>query len=172
MDENSSTTGEMPEQPAAETVAEQISAEDVASLRAALKAANKEAAERRKRLDVLEKVEADRKTAEMTEVEKAKAETEQYRLQLFAAQRAAIAARHNLPETLAKRLQGETIEELEADAVELAASVPQNPQAPPISPTAPAATHTPTVNEIKSWTHDQINANWDTVQRVLASQKG
>lgn len=43
---------------------------------AALKAANRESAERRKRLEALEKAEAERKTAEMTELEKAKADAE------------------------------------------------------------------------------------------------
>lgn len=43
---------------------------------AALKAANRESAERRKRLEALEKAEAERKTAEMTELDKAKADAQ------------------------------------------------------------------------------------------------
>jgi hypothetical protein len=45
--------------------------EEIESLRAALKAANKESADRRKRLEALEADEAKRKEAELSEVEKA-----------------------------------------------------------------------------------------------------
>ena len=61
------TTGETPD---AGTGATPTAAE-VEQLRAALKAANKEAAERRKKLDALEAAEAKRKEDELSEVEKA-----------------------------------------------------------------------------------------------------
>lgn len=59
------TAGETPENQAGVTPAE------IEQLRAALKAANKEAADRRKRLDALEAEEAKRKEMELSEVEKA-----------------------------------------------------------------------------------------------------
>jgi hypothetical protein len=54
-------------------------AAELERMRVALKAANKEAADRRKRLEELEAAEQARKTAEMTELDKARAEAEQAR---------------------------------------------------------------------------------------------
>lgn len=101
--------------------------EELEKTRKALKEANKEAAERRKRLDELEKIEADRKAAEMTDQEKREAyikQLETEKAQLEARQRdiehrelqRKVAKEANLPDGLAERLRGETEEDLQADA--------------------------------------------------------
>jgi len=68
-DANASDGGEMP-------TVESLAAE-LAQTRAALRRANKEAAERRKRLQAIEEAEAKRKEAELSEVEKAKKRAEE-----------------------------------------------------------------------------------------------
>jgi len=65
-------TVETPETPAEPSDVEA----ELAKVKAALKAANRESAERRKRLEDLEKADTERKTAEMTELERLKAERE------------------------------------------------------------------------------------------------
>jgi hypothetical protein len=155
-----------------ETVAALPTPEDYAKLQAALKDANKEAASRRKKLDAFEKAEADRKAAEMSDLEKAQAEIARYQQEALQANKAAIAARHGLPETWVKRIQGATIEEMEADAAELAASIPTKQQTTPaISSTAPATQAALTPEAIRKMSHEQINANWENIQRTLANQK-
>lgn len=75
---NPATTGETPEAAVSEdkqpTTAELLA--DLEKTRTALKAANKEAADRRKRLEALETAENERKTAEMTETQKLQAKLE------------------------------------------------------------------------------------------------
>lgn len=144
-DELQNQPGEMPNQPpasepAAETVA--ISKAEFDKLQAALKEANREAASRRKRLDELEQAEAKRKEAEMTEAQKLQAALEAVtakaaRLERENAQRD-IAAKVGLPAAFASRIQGETPDDMEADAKSLLAAMPKAAQ-PNISPTNPPA---------------------------------
>lgn len=120
----------------------EISRAEFEKLQAALKEANREAAARRKRLEELEAAEAKRKEAEMTETEKAQKRAQELEAKLKAyelteMQRAA-AEKAGLPAQLAKRLQGSTAEELEADAKELAETLPK-PTKTTASPTNPGA---------------------------------
>ena len=124
--------GEMTaDQQHSETPAEkvEVSKAEFEKMQAALKEANKEAAARRKRLEELEAAEAKRKEAEMTETEKATKRAQELEAKLKAyelteMQRAA-AEKAGLPANLAKRLQGSTAEELEADAKALADTLPK-----------------------------------------------
>lgn len=121
--------------------------------RQALKEANKEAATRRKRLEELEKAEADRKAAEMTETEKAQA-----RIKELEAQKAEyeskikqqerrelqrkVAKAVGLPDGLAERLQGETEEDMTTDAKSVLELLPKQetpvkPKTPTLNPTNP-----------------------------------
>ena len=121
--------GETPETP--EAAPEQVKGEMPANLaaeleqaRAALKLANREAAERRKKLEAYEKAEQDKAAAEMTEAQKLAKQLEEATNRLKAMEqneiRRKVASKHNLPEALALRLQGATEEEMEADAKALA----------------------------------------------------
>lgn len=113
----------------------------------ALKAANQEAAERRKKLDAYEQEEQKKREAEMTELEKlqaklkeateankaAQAELAQRRVE---DQKREMARRMGLPEVLALRIQGETAEEMEADAKALLEGLPKT-RLPSVQPTNP-----------------------------------
>jgi hypothetical protein len=150
------TKGEMPttepagEMPAAQPTPEPESAkpEDLAAelekARAALKSANKEAAERRKKLEAYEQDEAKRKEAEMTELEKYQKRTAELEATLkvkeYAELRLAAAEKVGLPKAFVNRLQGETPDELEADAKAIMDALPKPEKpAPGINPTNPAA---------------------------------
>jgi hypothetical protein len=128
-----------PETPAAEK-AVTIDPAEFAKMQAALKEANKEAADRRKRLDILEKAEAERQAAQMSESEKAAAKIKEYETKLAQFERASlirkIADEAGLPAQLAERLQGSTEEELKADAVKLLELVPVKAKSN-LSPTNP-----------------------------------
>lgn len=135
------------EAPTAETpqaqTPEQLKAE-LEKAQAALKAANREAAERRKRLEAFEQAEAARKQAEMTESEKLKADLEAARKALAAHARTEqarlVAQKVGLPDALAARLQGETPEEMEADAKALLEALPKaKPTAPNTGATNPGS---------------------------------
>jgi hypothetical protein len=95
---------------------------------------NKELAKKAKLADELEAKEATRKEAELSEMEKlakrlAEAESREKDLVHKDLMRQA-ADKFGLPPALAKRLLGATLEELEADAEELAKEIPQpKPQA-------------------------------------------
>ena len=108
-----------------------------------LRAENKEAAKAKKRLEEFEQADAKRKEAEMSEAEKAAKRAQELEAKLKAyergdAQRKA-AEKAGLPALLASRLQGETPEELEADAKALLESLPKPaPKSPGINPTQPA----------------------------------
>lgn len=113
----------------------------IARMEAALKKANSEAASHRKKLEAIEKAEQEKKDAELSELEKtrkrlAELEAEATKLKRGELQRQA-AEKAKLPPALAGRLQGETLEDLIADAEELAKTLPK-PQAPPLPPTNPA----------------------------------
>lgn len=75
-----------------------------------------------------------RKESEMTDVEKYKAKAEELENALKAERtekmRLKVSSKYQLPEKLAARLQGETEEEIEADAAELAKLLPKQKQAP------------------------------------------
>ena len=108
-----------------------------------LRAENKEAAKAKKRLEEFEQAEAKRKEAEMSEAEKAAARANELEARLKAyergdAQRKA-AEKAGLPALLASRLQGETLEELEADAKALLETLPKPTKPTPgITPTNPS----------------------------------
>jgi hypothetical protein len=94
-----------------------------------------------KKAEELAQAEEQRKQAEMTELQKLQASLEKAQAELKAAKIAemknAIAAKVNLPLAFADRLQGETPEELEADAKKLLEALPK-PQPPKVSPTSPS----------------------------------
>lgn len=131
---------EVAEKPVTETVA--VSKAEFDKMAAALKEANKEAAARRKRLEELEAEEAKRKEAAMTETEKATKRAQELEAKLKAYERTeaqrAVAEKVGLPAVLATRLQGETPEELEADAKALLETLPKPTKpAPGINATNP-----------------------------------
>lgn len=135
-------TPTQPTEPQAETVT--LSKAELDKMQAALKEANKEAATRRKRLEELETAEAKRKEAELSEVEKLQNALKE------ATQKAAklerdtlartIAEKVGLPSALATRLQGDTPEDMEADAKSLLEAMPK-----PTQPTEPAKPKSPGV---------------------------
>ena len=108
--------------------------------RAALKKANAEAASRRKALEKLEQEKQARADAELSEMDKLtkrlqEAEARAKSLEL-SQRRSNIAAKVDLPAGLAGRLQGETDEEIEADAKFLLSQLPKQ-TAPKLNPTNP-----------------------------------
>lgn len=127
--------GEMPEKKEPEQeqkveMAEATSPEEVAKIREALKKANKEAAENRKRLEAFEKEEQERKQAAMSDQEKTAQRLKEYESELNKLKRKElvrkVADEVGLPLALAERLQGETEEELKADAEKLLTLVPKD----------------------------------------------
>jgi len=138
MPEQTTPAGETP--PAAPQAQSDLSAE-LEKTRLALKAANKEAADRRKRLDELEAAETKRKEGEMSEVDKLTKRLTEAEAKLKAKERAdaqrAVSEKVGLPLAFAERLQGETPEELEADAKKLLEALPKAPKQPNINPTNP-----------------------------------
>jgi len=99
--------------------------ETIHKLREIEKQYNKE----RKELERLKADEAKRKESEMSELEKAQkraadleSELQRERVEKL---RVKVAAKYQLPEFFADRLKGETEEELEADAAQLAANLPK-----------------------------------------------
>lgn len=144
--------GEMPTNPAGETPAEPTQTEapvtlaevqaQLAIMQKALKDANREAADRRKKLEAYETAEKQRQEAEMSETDKLKRaleerEAELNRLQLDNLKRA-IAQETGLPPALATRLQGSTEDELKADAKALLETIPKAaPNAPKLGATNP-----------------------------------
>jgi hypothetical protein len=92
---------------------------------------NKKLKPKAKRADELEQAEADRKKAEMTDLEKAQLLAKEtsdklQALELKETQRSA-ATKVGLPPEFAERLRGTTPEELEADAKLLLAAIPKKP---------------------------------------------
>jgi DNA repair exonuclease SbcCD ATPase subunit len=108
-----------------------------------LRAEIKELKPKAKQADELSAAEAKRKEAEMTELQKLQAQLEKTQAELKAAQlsqlKRDVAARVELPLIFADRLQGETVEELEADAKKIMEALPKAPKPPPVSPTSPGA---------------------------------
>lgn len=117
-------------------------AQHLAGLRSALekeRAARREHERQLKRLAELEAEEAKRRDAEKSEIERlqerlqhAEQEAREARLSLLRRQ---AAEKYKLPEALANRLRGETLEEIEQDAEEIAKTLPK----PILSPTNPSA---------------------------------
>jgi hypothetical protein len=119
-----------------EAITPQQPAENVDELKRRISELNRESADRRKKLEAFEKAEADRKQAEMTEAERMKAKLAEAETALIEARKMAIAAKHGLPDVLADRLKGNTIEELEADAAKLMETLPKKAATQP-GPTNP-----------------------------------
>lgn len=144
-----------PEQPKPSETPAPIDPAEFARVQAALKEANKEAADRRKKLEAYEKAEADRKAAEMTEAEKTAAKLKEYEADLAKTRREnlilKVAKAAGLPDELAERLQGATEEELKADAEKLKAFMPAAPEKPKlkIDPTNPGGAHLEETREQK-----------------------
>jgi hypothetical protein len=115
----------------------------IARMEAALKKANSEAAKYRKAVEAVEQAEREKANAALSEMDKLKAhlaETERKAAALerqHLQQQAAEAAK--LPLSLASRLQGETLEEMEADAKELAKLLSSKPAPPPVASTNPGS---------------------------------
>jgi hypothetical protein len=137
------TNPTQPTEPQTETVT--LSKAELDKMQAALKEANKEAATRRKRLEELETAEAKRKEAELSEVEKLQNALKE------ATQKAAklerdtlartIAEKVGLPSALATRLQGDTPEDMEADAKSLLEAMPKPQPTEPAKPKSPGITN-------------------------------
>lgn len=93
-----------------------------------LRAEEKQYKQEKKELERLKADEAKRKEAEMSEAEKLKARADKLEAELLQERserlRLKVASKHALPDALASRLKGETEEELEADAQELAKLLP------------------------------------------------
>lgn len=154
------TAGEMPTTPEPEKVAvqpepkpaqtlEQVAAE-LEAARKALKDANREAADRRKKLEAYEKAEQEKAAAELSETDKLKKQLEETAAKLRAVElnnlKQRTAAAVGLPPELADRLQGETEDDLKADAEKLAKLMP--PKQPKAGPTNPADGKQETVYEL------------------------
>lgn len=91
----------------------------------------------KRELDRLKEAEAKRNEAEMTELEKAQKRSAELEAELQRERgektRLKVAAKHQLPDALAARLRGDTEEELDADAQELAKLLPKKKD-PVLSP--------------------------------------
>ncbi|MCG3143628.1 MAG: hypothetical protein LC124_00080 [Ignavibacteriales bacterium] len=119
----------------------QMYSEHTTGLTSALEKERKERKEHEKQLKRLADLEAEeqkRRDAAKTELEKAldaqkAAEEKAKQLELKELQRQA-AEKHKLPVSLATRLQGETLEELENDAAELVKTLPKSNPLPPTNP--------------------------------------
>jgi hypothetical protein len=112
---------------------------EVEALKKRIAELNRESADLRKKLEAFEKQEADRQKAQLSEVERLTLEANQAKAALIDARKIAIAAKHGLPDMLADRLKGDTIEDLEADAVALMKTIPQPKPAAAHNPTNPGA---------------------------------
>ena len=104
-----------------------------------LRGENKELSKRAKQVESLEAEKKAREEAELTELDKLKKSLAEAEAKVKDADHRELmrkaADKFNLPPALAKRLQGETLEELEADAEELAKEIPAKQQQPKVSPT-------------------------------------
>lgn len=177
MPEEIKNTGETPNaetKTASETPAEtqpvKTAAEleaELNSVRAALKKANNESAERRKRLEEFERS----KQGEQTETEKLRAEMDALKAQLaqtsLTAMRNRVAANLGLPAALADRLRGETEEEMTTDAQSILSLIPKAAAAKPMPAMNPGEKPRLTREAIEKMTPEQINKHWDEIQAFL-----
>ena len=133
-----------PDQPAGKTL-DELKAENERMAKA-LKEANHEAAERRKKLDDFEAAEQKRKDAELSEVERLKKEAETLRAQAAEAQRSVlqrdIAAEVGLPAMFAARIVGADRDAMLADAKALLEAMPKAPKSAPGNATNPGGATT------------------------------
>lgn len=111
-------------------------------IQAALKEANQEAAKRRKQLDAFEKAEAERKAAELSEMDRLKQALAQAQAQVDAATRTelqrSVADELGLPAVFATRIQGGDREAMLADGKIILAALPKQSTATG-QPTNPGA---------------------------------
>jgi hypothetical protein len=146
--------------------------EELERTKESLKKANKEAAERRIKLDEFEKAEAERKQAEMSEAEKVQArikelETEkaerESKIQDFERKelQRKVAGAVGLPEALAHRLVGANEEEMTEDAKQLLAVLPQKQE------TAPEKTKAPTLKSTNPGDADKTETRAQVRERTL-----
>jgi len=135
-----------------------------------LRSENRELSKVQKRLADMEAAAAAKQQAEMTELEKVKAKAAELETKLKQAElqrmRFEAAQKVGIPAQLAARLQGETPEELEADAkaiLELLPKQPTKPTTPTISPTNPGGAGTgETLEQQGNRIHGIVNSNpWD-----------
>ena len=108
-----------------------------------LRAIEKKAKANEKKLAAYEEAETKRKQAEMSEVERLQVELETSKAALQTAktleQKRQAASKHGIPEALISRLQGDTVEEMEADAASIAALLKEPKKVPPnLTPTNPS----------------------------------
>jgi len=108
-----------------------------------LRAEIKDLKPKAKQAEELSAAEQKRKEAEMTELQKLQAALEKAQAELEAVRlielKRSIAAKVELPLVFADRLQGNTAEELEADAKKIMEALPKAPKPPPVSATNPGA---------------------------------
>ena len=137
------TTTETPTQPAGKTPVE-LQAE-LDRVQKALKDANREAADRRKKLEEYEKAEQARKDAELSEVDRLKKEAEALRAEAATAQRAllqrSVAEEIGLPVVFAARIVGADRDAMVADAKAMLEALPKAGP-PKVSPTNPGGATT------------------------------
>jgi hypothetical protein len=131
--------GEMPTPPPTESV-EEFDKDRAMALITKLRAEAKELSGKAKRAEELEAAEAKRKEGEMTELQKLQAKLAEAESRLKQESKARLqreaAEKVGIPASFAKRLTGETPEELEADAKEILETLPKT-KAPNISATNP-----------------------------------
>ncbi len=139
--ETGKSEGEMPEEPQTpQAEPEEFDKERAMVTIRKLRERDKEAERLAKKLEAFEKAEQERRQAEMSELEKAQQkatqlESELAGLRLKELQRQA-AKTAGIPDELAERLRGATLDELQADAEGLAKLLPKK-QPPPVPPTNP-----------------------------------
>jgi anthranilate phosphoribosyltransferase len=128
--------------------------------RAALKKANGEAAKYRKTAEQVEQERKDKEEAEMTALEKANKRAADLEAELNRTKRESlqkeIAAKVGLPARLATRLQGETPEEMEADAKAILEDLPKPPA--PVKPGPGILPANPGANGSSGETREQRRA--------------
>jgi hypothetical protein len=121
----------------------EISAAELEKIKASLAQANKEAAERRRKLDAYEKAEQERKQAEMTELEKMRAQFEEVQTKAALLEREKLqrqaAEAAGLPMALAGRIQGDNLEAMAEDAKAMLEALPKEAKSPKLTATNPGA---------------------------------
>ena len=174
--------GEMPETPASETPAnvqetqeEPFDKERAMATIEKLRGFEKEAEKLRKVVAASEEAERKRKEAEMSELEKAQKRAEEAEQKAAKLERQAlqqeIAAKVGLPAKLASRLQGETPEEMEADAKEILETLPKPAKpSPGIVPTNPGANGQ--AGETDAQLRQRLNPTFSDLDRETARRMG
>jgi len=153
--ETTATATDVAEANTTETVAgEEFDKARAMALIEKLRLEAREAGKLKKRLDEIDAAEAKRTEAEMTETEKATKRAAELEAKLKAYERTEaqrkVAEKVGLPAALATRLQGETPEELEADAKALLETLPKPTKpAPGINATNPGNASTQETREQK-----------------------